>query len=222
MDNGRTWTIDGHGQWSDMDNGRAWTSLRFLAPGCWLARARVYRTHQITPDERRAPRSRPLTREQSAALRVRAHTRIVTLVSVQATNGTKGAEEAETNFKCLTQCSDLYHAVAEQLGDKADEVAPNRVMLQGGTKLGTGHLGILEGNDTHKPVELGARYRGDRFDMLGRVAFGGFIDQKFYVDRLHRIIKSMGTEKNKLHDSLFIRLTSEEYRAALHVMALWW
>ena len=75
MDNGRTWTIDGHGQWSDMDNGRAWTSLRFLAPGCWLARARVYRTHQITPDERRAPRSRPLTREQSAALRVRAHTR---------------------------------------------------------------------------------------------------------------------------------------------------
>lgn len=58
--------------------------------------------------------------------------------------------------------------------------------------------------------------------MLGRVAFGGFIDQKFYVDRLHRIIKSMGTEKNKLHDSLFIRLTSEEYRAALHVMALWW
>ena len=48
-------------------------SLRFLAPGCWLARARVYRTHQITPDERRAPRSRPLTREQSAALRVRAH-----------------------------------------------------------------------------------------------------------------------------------------------------
>ena len=28
---------------------------------------------QITPDERRAPRSRPLTREQSAALRVRAH-----------------------------------------------------------------------------------------------------------------------------------------------------
>ena len=47
-------------------------SLRFLAPGCWLARARVYRTHQITPDERRAPRSRPLTREQSAAPRVRA------------------------------------------------------------------------------------------------------------------------------------------------------
>ena len=83
-------------------------------------------------------------------------------------------------------------------------------------------IGILEGNDTHKPVELGARYRCDRFDMLGRVAFGGFIDQRFYVDRLHRIIKSMGTEKNKLHDSLFIRLTSEEYRAALHVMALWW
>ena len=75
MDNGRTWTMVGHGQWSDMDNGRAWTSLRFLAPGCWLARARVYRTHQITPDERRAPRSRPLTREQSAALRVRAHIR---------------------------------------------------------------------------------------------------------------------------------------------------
>ena len=73
MDNGRTWTMVGHGQCSDMDNGRAWTSLRFLAPGCWLARARVYRTHQITPDERRAPRSRPLTREQSAALRVRAH-----------------------------------------------------------------------------------------------------------------------------------------------------
>ena len=31
---------------------------------------------QITPDERRAPRSRPLTREQSAALRVRAHSQI--------------------------------------------------------------------------------------------------------------------------------------------------
>ena len=49
-------------------------NLRFLAPGCWLARARVYRTHQITPDERRAPRSLPLTREQPAALRVRAYT----------------------------------------------------------------------------------------------------------------------------------------------------
>ena len=83
-------------------------------------------------------------------------------------------------------------------------------------------IGMLEGEESYKPVELGARYRGDRFDMLCRVAFGGFIDQKFYVDRLHRIIKSMGTEKNKLHDSLFIRLTCEEYRACLHVMALWW
>ena len=54
-------------------------------------------------------------RDHGATDRSAASTRIVTLVSVQATNGTKGAEEAETNFKCLTQCSDLYHAVAEQL-----------------------------------------------------------------------------------------------------------
>ena len=46
--------------------------------------------------------------------------------------------------------------------------------------------------------------------------------ERVTLERELDVLETEFREKNKLHDSLFIRLTCEEYRACLHVMALWW